>query len=154
MRCKVCGHDEMVPTEYRSAEISAPALECVRCQAINLDERAAKSEKDLDSVRKAVAARRAVGDLFDPRLHRAPAGFIAAAEVEAAITEVDVSLAAARFALASLTSGSSPRALVEAQHAVQHIADVLDDLGRKCAHASQPRDAAAGSVLAAPKKDS
>jgi hypothetical protein len=59
MKCTVCGGDRFVNSEYQMDTGSAPALECVSCGALNLDESAAQSEEDRASVRLAVAVRAA-----------------------------------------------------------------------------------------------
>lgn len=59
MQCSVCRGEQFVATEYKMDGAAAPALECVRCRALNLDETVARSKEDLDSVRMAVAARAA-----------------------------------------------------------------------------------------------
>jgi len=60
MRCKNCGEREFLPAEYRSGGVSAPAIECAHCHVLNLDEEAAHTEEERDSVRLAVALRVAV----------------------------------------------------------------------------------------------
>jgi hypothetical protein len=55
--CEVCGGTEFVPAEYTSEAGRAPALECIRCRALNLDESAAHDEKERDSVKLAKAVR-------------------------------------------------------------------------------------------------
>jgi hypothetical protein len=59
MQCSVCGGEHFVAARYKMDGVYAPALECARCHALNLDEAAARSVEDLDSVRMAVAARAA-----------------------------------------------------------------------------------------------
>ncbi len=59
MQCSVCRGDQFVASEYKMEGVQAPALECKRCRALNLDESVARSKEDLDSVRMAVAARAA-----------------------------------------------------------------------------------------------
>ena len=59
MKCSVCGGDQFVASQYKMESGFAPALECTRCRALNLDEAVAHSKQDLDSVRMAVAARAA-----------------------------------------------------------------------------------------------
>jgi hypothetical protein len=52
---------------------SAPALECLKCRALCLDESAAESEQERESVRLAVAARRRVhGALMSDRVTAPP----------------------------------------------------------------------------------
>jgi hypothetical protein len=59
MRCNICGGDRLTASEYRTGSVRAPAMECVACHAIVLDESLATSEQERDSVRLAVAARAA-----------------------------------------------------------------------------------------------
>jgi hypothetical protein len=60
MHCHVCGGDRFSHVEYTAADdVRAPAFECVRCHAIGLDEAAARSEEERESVRLAKAARAA-----------------------------------------------------------------------------------------------
>ena len=60
MSCKNCGERDFVPSEYRSGTVNAPAMECAHCHVLNLDEEAARTEEERDSVRLAVALRVAV----------------------------------------------------------------------------------------------
>ena len=46
MRCEVCGCGDFVEAEYTSDLGRAPALECVNCQALILDETAASGERN------------------------------------------------------------------------------------------------------------
>jgi hypothetical protein len=57
MQCNVCGGERFTKSEYQMDPGPAPALECLHCHALNLDEEAARSEEERDSVRLAVAAR-------------------------------------------------------------------------------------------------
>ena len=59
MQCSVCRGEHFVASQYKLDGAYAPALECTRCHALNLDEAVARSKEDLDSVRMAVAARAA-----------------------------------------------------------------------------------------------
>jgi hypothetical protein len=59
VKCSVCGSDRFIASEYKMDGGKAPALECVRCHALNLDEAAASSDEERDCVRLAVAARAA-----------------------------------------------------------------------------------------------
>jgi hypothetical protein len=60
MRCSVCGKERFVTKKYRMDAGEAPALECLNCGTLNLDESAARHERDRSSVRLAIAARAAV----------------------------------------------------------------------------------------------
>ena len=66
MRCNICGGDRFNPAEYRADGVVAPAKECATCRALVLDEEAATSEADRNSVRLAVAAR-AAHSVPDPK---------------------------------------------------------------------------------------
>ncbi|MBV9947975.1 MAG: hypothetical protein JOZ69_14065 [Myxococcales bacterium] len=57
MQCNVCGGERFTESAYQLDAGAAPALECTHCHALNLDEEAARSEAERDSVRLAVAAR-------------------------------------------------------------------------------------------------
>jgi hypothetical protein len=59
MRCQICGGDVFVPSEYWTDGVRAPAKECASCHALALDEGAATSDEERDSVRLAAAARAA-----------------------------------------------------------------------------------------------
>ena len=59
MRCLICGGDVFILSEYRTDTVRAPARECAICHALVLDEEAATSEEERDSVRLAAAARAA-----------------------------------------------------------------------------------------------
>jgi hypothetical protein len=59
MQCSVCRGERFIESEYKMDGVQAPALECTRCHALNLDETVARSKADIDSVRLAVAARAA-----------------------------------------------------------------------------------------------
>jgi len=55
-----------VIAEYASQHGRAPALECTRCRALNLDESVAQSDKERDSVKLAIAVRSAICHTRDP----------------------------------------------------------------------------------------
>jgi hypothetical protein len=59
MCCNICGGDNFIASEYWTDDVRAPARECATCHALVLDETAASSEQERDSVRLAVAARAA-----------------------------------------------------------------------------------------------
>jgi hypothetical protein len=63
MRCDVCGGTGFTATEYRTGEMSAPAMECIRCHAIVLEEGAARTKEERESVKIAIAMRAAVRDM-------------------------------------------------------------------------------------------
>jgi hypothetical protein len=61
--CTVCGGHGFVAVEYVTKEaIRAPALKCLLCNAIHLDEAVARSSEERESVRLAKAERAAVTD--------------------------------------------------------------------------------------------
>jgi hypothetical protein len=139
MRCKVCGHHGLIETAYRVGQVTAPAQECERCHAIQLDERLAKSEQDLDSVRQALAARQAAVDTYsDSGMHRTATGTLPVGQVDAAIGEIELLLAHVRVALEFLsatTHGETAKAVADVQGAVQRMDGIIDDLGKRCARA-------------------
>jgi hypothetical protein len=148
MHCKVCGHEGLIEAEYRTGEFTAPALECSKCQAIHLDERAAKSEKDLDSVRRAVVARHSASGPDDSGTHRTHPGTIPADQVDAVVSEVDVVLAEVRLALDVLrqvSSGEAAKAVADALGGIHRITMLIDDLGRRCEKATRRRTTDDGS---------
>ena len=57
MLCNVCGCSDFLPAEYKSEIARAPALECARCHALVLDEGAAATEEERESVKLAKAIR-------------------------------------------------------------------------------------------------
>jgi hypothetical protein len=59
LRCHICGGDAFRASEYRAESVRAPARECMTCHALVLDEEAATSDEERDSVRIAAAARAA-----------------------------------------------------------------------------------------------
>lgn len=59
MRCSVCQGESFIASEYILDDRRAPAVECTRCHALDLDEAMARSQEERDSVRLAVAARAA-----------------------------------------------------------------------------------------------
>lgn len=63
MRCNVCGGADFVACDYRMGDVVAPALGCLRCKAIALDESLARTGEERESVKLAIAMRTAVGDL-------------------------------------------------------------------------------------------
>lgn len=135
MRCRVCGHDGMGETEYRTGSVRAPALECRRCHAIQLDERVAKSEQERDSVRRALVARQSAGNP-DSGTYRTDAGAISAAVVDSVVSEVGDVLAEVRVAhefLAQMTDGELGKAVADAQSGIQRVEALMDDLARRCA---------------------
>lgn len=60
MHCNVCGHGRFVSTEYNTGDLRAPALECASCHTLVLEEGVARTEKERESVRMAIALRAAV----------------------------------------------------------------------------------------------
>jgi hypothetical protein len=62
MRCTVCGGTRFVATEYKTGEVTAPAMECASCSAIVLEEGVARTEEERSSVKIAIALRAAVQD--------------------------------------------------------------------------------------------
>ena len=58
MQCAICGNASFRRTSYRSNARTCPALACMSCTAITLDERAARDEAERASVRMAIAARK------------------------------------------------------------------------------------------------
>jgi hypothetical protein len=148
MRCKVCGYDGLVDAEYRTGDFTAPALECSKCHAIHLDERAAKSEEDLDSVRRALVARHSASDPYDSGMHRTDRGSLPADQVDAVISEIDVVLAEVRLALdflGQVTNGEATNAVARALRGIQRITGLIDDLGRRCEKATRRRATDDGS---------
>ena len=58
MQCEICGWTLFRSAEYRACRgQTAPAFECTQCGAITLDEAAAQSAKERDSVKTAIAVR-------------------------------------------------------------------------------------------------
>ena len=66
MRCTVCGGTRFVATEYKTGEMTAPAMECASCLAIALEEGVARTEEERESVKIAIALRAAVRDASMP----------------------------------------------------------------------------------------
>jgi hypothetical protein len=68
MRCTVCGGSQFVATEYKTGEMTAPAMECATCLAIVLEEGVARTDEERSSVKIAIALRAAVQDApaFEP----------------------------------------------------------------------------------------
>jgi hypothetical protein len=62
MRCTVCGGTRFVATEYKTGQVTAPAMECASCSAIVLEEGVARTEEERSSVKIAIALRAAVQD--------------------------------------------------------------------------------------------
>ncbi len=65
MRCTVCGGDRFVSTEYRAGSVEAPALECLTCGAVVLEEAVARTEEERESVKMAIALRKAAQNVPD-----------------------------------------------------------------------------------------
>jgi len=61
LNCEVCGSSSLTAIEYRTPELSAPALECDRCKAIKLDETVAQSAQEREWVRSALVRRATAG---------------------------------------------------------------------------------------------
>ncbi len=57
MPCNVCGWADFQPTEYVTELGAAPALECLRCGALCLDESVARTPQERDSVKLAITIR-------------------------------------------------------------------------------------------------
>ncbi len=160
MQCKVCGFDRLREAEYKTGELRAPALECERCHALNLDERVAKSERDLDSVRKALVARQTAS--FDSGTHRT-SRTLAVAEVEPVAREVELVVTEARVCLeflAQTTEGELAKAVEDARRCNQRIGALIEDLVLRCATAgdygasadSSGDDTPRNSVAPAPQR--
>lgn len=135
MQCKVCGQGELIEAEYKTGDFCAPALKCARCQAIHLDEGVAKSEKDRDSVRRAVAARLSARNSYDPDTNQRSAS-LSFGNVEAVINEVELVLAEARVGLdflAQMTDGEMAKAVADVRRCNQQIRSLMKGLGAQCA---------------------
>jgi hypothetical protein len=65
MVCTTCGGVRFDRSEYRTGEVNAPAFECIECHTLNLDESAANSDEERESVRQAKAARALVAAAID-----------------------------------------------------------------------------------------
>jgi hypothetical protein len=55
--CEVCGGDAFLMCDYVTSSTTCPALRCVKCGAIMLDEEVARSSEERESVRELKAAR-------------------------------------------------------------------------------------------------
>jgi hypothetical protein len=55
--CEVCGGTDFIRATYSTEGTVAPAFECTRCHALVLDEAAAETDDERESVRKAKAVR-------------------------------------------------------------------------------------------------
>jgi hypothetical protein len=65
MWCPVCNGEDFVVIEYVTTHgVRAPAFRCVRCEAIHLDEAAARTEEERESVRLAKAQRASASAQF------------------------------------------------------------------------------------------
>ena len=65
MWCPVCNGEDFVIIEYVTTHgVKAPAFRCVRCEAIHLDEAAAQTEEERESVRLAKAQRASASAQF------------------------------------------------------------------------------------------
>ncbi len=62
MKCTVCGGTRFVSSEYKTAEMTAPAMACATCMAIVLEEGVARTDEERESVKIAMALRAAVQD--------------------------------------------------------------------------------------------
>lgn len=148
MRCLVCGSDDLRRAEYKTGDVRAPAFECGRCHAIHLDEIAASSEEDRESVRRAVAARQAAVSPFESATVRVPAG-LTIEDVDAVCSEANLVLAEARVCLdwlaQSSTEGDSAKAIADATDAVRRIGTLVDDLARRCAKAAKSEQSRGGA---------
>ena len=148
MRCLVCGSDDLRPAEYKTADVRAPAFECGRCHAIQLDEVAASSEKDRESVRRAVAARKAAVSPFESATLRVPYS-LTIGDVDAVCSEANLVLAEARVCLDWLAQArpdeSSAKAVSDARDAMRRLGALIEDLGRRCAKASKSEQSRAGA---------
>src|SRR5437868_5779201 len=139
MKCRVCGHDGLGEAEYRTGTVRAPALECKRCHAIQLDEGIATSAEERDSVRRAVAARMNAMH-SDSGTYRTDSGALSASIVDSTVSQVDVVLAEIRVALefcSQMTDGELGKAVADAQGGIQRIETIMADLGRQCEEANR-----------------
>ena len=141
MPCKTCGRSDLKETEYVSGTLRAPALECLHCRAMQFDEAVARSDADRDSVRLAVAARRALaGTDADPSPSYAMAPALPIDQVEGACSEIDVAVVQIGLCLEFLTSataGDPTKAAGDARAALKRIQCVVDDLSKQCARSSR-----------------
>jgi hypothetical protein len=149
VRCTICGHTELVEIEYRAAGVRAPALECRRCHAINLDERAGASDEGRESIRHAMAARQAA-TYVDAAAAEGPSRTISASHVDVTISEIDALLARAlvglEFLARSTRDPQSMARVARAQEIIQRMAAVADELGKECAKSTARGPAARGGA--------
>jgi hypothetical protein len=64
MNCKICSGVRFLVSEYKVGTVRAPALECARCHALDLDESLVDTREARDLVRLAQAARAAVCEVI------------------------------------------------------------------------------------------
>jgi hypothetical protein len=57
MQCEVCDWEDFVAADYATEQGRAPALQCVRCGALNLHESAASNDAERAAVRLAALVR-------------------------------------------------------------------------------------------------
>ncbi len=138
MRCKVCGCEQLIDGESKTGSIRASGIECDRCHALNLDDRTAQSDKDRDSVRRALAGKQRTGHPESGTQRTSAIGLAAA--VDAVVSEVEVVLAELRVAhefLAQMVGGELGKAVGDARDCVQRIETLMTDLGRRCERATR-----------------
>jgi hypothetical protein len=150
MRCLVCGSDDLRQAEYKTGSVRAPAFECGRCHAIQLDEVAASSEEDRESVRLAVAARQAAVSPFESATMRT-ARHLTIEEVDAVCSEASLVLAEARVCLDSLAQSpsadpGSAKAVADASDAIRRLDTLVEDLARRCDKAAKADRARGGQT--------
>jgi hypothetical protein len=151
VRCTICGHTELREIEYKAGGVRAPALECRRCRAINLDERAGSSDEGRESIRQAMAVRQAA-TYVDAAAAETQSRPISASRIDVTISEIDALLARALVGLEFLVHAtpdaqSQARArIARAQQVIQRMAVVADELGRECADSTTREPAAKGGA--------
>ena len=61
MVCTVCGNERLSAMEYRLGEAqTCPAMSCDACGAIRLEEDAAQTDEERESVREAISTRKSI----------------------------------------------------------------------------------------------
>jgi hypothetical protein len=147
MRCLVCGSDDLKRAEYKTGDVRAPAFECGRCHAIHLDEVAASSDEDRESVRRAVAARQAAVSPFESATVRVSSS-LTIDDVDAVCSEAHLVIAEARVCLDWLAQSppdtNSAKAVADTMDAMHRLGALMDDLARRCAKASKSEQSRAG----------
>jgi CheY-like chemotaxis protein len=130
MKCEVCGGDSLTAIEYRTPDLCAPAFECDRCKAINLDETLAQSAQEREWVRDALARRATAGGALASNGVAPSPSRSATRALHDICDEIGDLLAEAQSTLLSLarTDTESAEGIASTERTMRQIAGLVESL--------------------------